>query len=130
MWVTSGGLLVVLDLFELRINHIVARLCAVIGRLTFATLRLLGIHLLRQRSGSLGHGGNVGFNLGLVIALGSHCQLTNGLRDVGLVFLGSLVARLDQHLAGRMNKLIALVARTSQLFKLAVFLGIGLGVAN
>src|SRR5690606_25689657 len=91
---------------------------------------LLGIHLLYYRRGDFGQGIDLRFDLRLVIALDGFFQIGQRLLDSHFLFVGSLVARLGQGLAGSMYQLIALVARSDQLLELAVFLGVGLGIAH
>ncbi|CAE6953032.1 conserved protein of unknown function [Ectopseudomonas oleovorans] len=124
-------LLVLLDLFELSVDHVVTGILGVTGvRLGGTGLRLLGVHLLRQRRGGLGQGVHLGLDSFLVVALQCDFQFTDGFLDGGLLLGSRLVARLGEHLAGGVHQLVALVARSGQLFELAVFLGVGLGVTH
>src|SRR5690606_31835812 len=119
------------DLFELGVDHVVAGLLGLaVGRLRLLGLGLLGVHLLRQRSGGLGQGFHLGLDLGLVVALDGGFQGSDGGLDGGLLVGGGLVTGLVQHLAAGMGQLVTLVAGGHQLFELAVLLGVGLGVAH
>src|SRR5690606_37952480 len=130
--VTQGLLVVVLDLFELGIDHVIAIGIAGVRRLAISLgrLGLLGVHLLHHGTGGLGQCIDLRFDQRLVVTLDRLFQFSQRILDSGFLFLGSLVARLGQRLAGSVDQLIALVAHGDQFLELAVLIGIGLGITH
>ncbi|AGA75486.1 hypothetical protein B479_22985 [Pseudomonas putida HB3267] len=92
--------------------------------------RLLGVHLLGNRRRNLGQLLDLGVDGSLVVAFDSGFQGNNGSLDGGFLFSGNLVTSVSDHLAGRVNQRITLVTGSGQLFELAVFLSVGLGVTH
>src|SRR5450830_42086 len=125
-------LLVVFDFFELSVDDVVLVVRFFLGRLCtgFRLGALFGVHFLGHRRGDLGQLLNLGFDSGLVVAFDSGFQGNHGSFDRGFLFGGHFVTGVGDHLARRVHQGIALVAGTGQLFELAVFFGIELGITN
>src|SRR6185312_16012843 len=117
--------LVVVDLGELRVDHVI--LGSVLGRITLGLLlvhRLAELHRgLRQRVG-LGLDG-----LGIV-ALQRFLQIADGIFDGPALAVLDLGTMFGQRLLGRMHQAVGMVLGIDRLAALLVLGGIGLGVLD
>src|SRR5690554_2159805 len=122
-------LVVVFDFFELGVDGIVCSL----GLSIFLPASLLGlirVHLLGQLGRDFSQLLGLGFDIVFVSTLQGLFEVLDGSLDRLFLAVADLVGSIRQGLTHGVNHGVTLVAGLYQLFELAVFLGVGLGIAH
>src|ERR1700756_2296457 len=113
--------LVVVDLGELRVDHVI------LGRIA---LGLLLIHGLAKLHGGLRQRVGLGLDRLGVVALQRFLQVADGILDRPALGFADLRPVLGQRLLGGMHQRVGVVLGVDRLAALLVSLGIGLGVLD
>src|ERR1700741_3466452 len=122
----SGLLFVVVDLGELRVDHVI--LPSGLGG--SVALGLLLVHGLAEFHRSLRQRVGLGLDRLGVVALQRFLQVADGVLDGAALGVGDLRAVLGQGLLGRMNQAVGMVLGVDSLATLLVLGRIGLGVLD
>src|SRR5690606_11265906 len=119
-------LVVVVDLFEISVDNVIASLCTGVGLAFGARVGLGGfIHGLTKLHGSLGKGVGLGLDVLDILTFRSGTQRRDGILDGLAVFCRYLVAVVLDGLLGAVDQGLSLVAGLSQLAALLVGCGVG-----
>src|SRR5665647_1626666 len=116
------AVLVVVDLGELRVDHIILR--GILGRIG---LGLLCVHRLAELHRSLRQGVGLGRDRLGIVALQRFLQIADGVLDGAAFALGDLRAMFGQRFLGGMHQRVGMVLGVDRGAALLVLGGIGLG---